>query len=67
LIDRNVGYVRISQFGEKTARELRAAIRKLKDNGMRGMILDLRWNPGGLLDQAVEVASVFVPKRNSCG
>ncbi len=62
LIDRNVGYVRISQFGEKTARELRAAIRKLKDNGMRGMILDLRWNPGGLLDQAVEVASVFVPK-----
>jgi len=62
LIDKNVGYVRISQFGEKTARELKAAIQKLKDNGMRGMILDLRWNPGGLLDQAVEVASMFVPK-----
>jgi carboxyl-terminal processing protease len=57
-----IGYVRITQFGEKTGDELEAALGKLKAQGMKGLILDLRWNPGGLLDQAVEVCQKFLPR-----
>ena len=61
-VDQNqIGYVRITQFGEKTADELQAAIDKLKEQHVKGVILDLRWNPGGLLDQAVEVCQKFLP------
>ncbi|MGD8396352.1 MAG: S41 family peptidase, partial [Candidatus Eiseniibacteriota bacterium] len=56
-----IGYVRISSFSEHTARDLRDAIERLDDENMHGLILDLRGNPGGLLDQAVEVAECFVP------
>lgn len=57
-----IGYVRLTQFGEKTADELETALRKLKDQGMQALILDLRGNPGGLLDQAVEVCEKFLPR-----
>jgi len=61
-VDENkIGYVRITQFGEKTGEELQAAIDKLKEQQMKGLIIDLRWNPGGLLDQAVEVCQKFLP------
>ena len=56
-----IGYVRITQFGEKVDRELREALRKLKAQQLRGLILDLRWNPGGLLEQAVAVCQEFLP------
>jgi carboxyl-terminal processing protease len=55
-----VGYVRLIQFGEKTGSELDNALRKLKSQGMKALVLDLRWNPGGLLDQAVEVCEKFL-------
>lgn len=57
-----IGYVRLTQFGEKTSAELDAALKKLKKQGMQALILDLRWNPGGLLDQAVEVCEKFLPR-----
>ncbi len=57
-----IGYARVVQFSEKTGDELQAALDKLKAQGMRAMILDLRWNPGGLLDQAVEVSEKFLPR-----
>jgi carboxyl-terminal processing protease len=57
-----IGYVRLTQFGEKTSDELEAALKKLKAQGMRGLIIDLRWNPGGLLDQAVGVCEKFLPR-----
>ncbi len=57
-----IGYVHLVQFGEKTSEELEKALRKLKAEGMQAFILDLRWNPGGLLDQAVEVCSKFLPR-----
>ncbi len=57
-----IGYVRLVQFGEKTGEELETALRKLKRQGMQAMILDLRWNPGGLLDQAVAVCEKFLPR-----
>jgi carboxyl-terminal processing protease len=56
-----IGYVRITQFGENTGNELENALDTLKQEHMKGLILDLRWNPGGLLDQAVEVCQKFLP------
>jgi len=61
LGENKIGYVRLTQFGEHTGDELEAALQKLKEQGMKGLILDLRWNPGGLLDQAVEVCQKFLP------
>jgi len=62
-VDENrIGYVRITQFGEKTGDELESALTKLKRQGMKGLVLDLRWNPGGLLDQAVAVCQKFLPR-----
>jgi carboxyl-terminal processing protease len=61
LDENKIGYVRITQFGEKTGDELEAALDQLRRQGMKGLILDLRWNPGGLLDQAVEVCQKFLP------
>ena len=62
LDDNGIGYVRITQFGEKTGDELESALAKLKRQGMKGLVLDLRWNPGGLLDQAVAVCQKFLPR-----
>ena len=57
-----IGYIRLTQFGDKTSDDLETALDKLKSQGMRGLILDLRWNPGGLLDQAVKVCQKFLPR-----
>lgn len=57
-----IGYVRLVQFGEKTSDDLEAALKKLKAQGMQALILDLRWNPGGLLEQAVAVCEKFLPR-----
>jgi len=62
LGENKIGYVRITQFGEKTSAELESALKKLQAQGMRGLIMDLRWNPGGLLDQAVGVCEKFLPR-----
>jgi carboxyl-terminal processing protease len=57
-----IGYIRITQFGDNTSDELEAALKKLKAQGMKALILDLRGNPGGLLDEAVGVCSKFLPR-----
>jgi len=57
-----IGYVCITQFGDNTGNELEAALRKLQAQGMKALILDLRWNPGGLLDEAVNVCQKFLPR-----
>jgi len=62
LGDDNIGYICIAQFGDKTGDELEAALRKLRTQGMKALILDLRWNPGGLLDEAVNVCQKFLPR-----
>src|SRR6478672_3264756 len=62
LGENKIGYVHLVQFGEKTSDDLEVALRKLKSQGMQGLILDLRWNPGGLLEQAVDVCQKFLPR-----
>jgi carboxyl-terminal processing protease len=57
-----IGYIRLSSFQERTRRDLEEALTKLQDNEMRGLVLDLRNNPGGLLSQAVQVADLFLEK-----
>ncbi len=57
-----MGYVRISNFGRRTAEELREALADLREPGVRGLVLDLRNNPGGLLDASVTVAAQFLAK-----
>ncbi|HKZ22483.1 MAG TPA: S41 family peptidase [candidate division Zixibacteria bacterium] len=58
-----IGYVRLSTFSEDATKELREAIKSLKDQNIDGLIFDLRWNGGGLLNQAVQVASLFLGKN----
>lgn len=62
LGENKIGYIRLTQFGDKTSDELDAALKKLKAQGLQALILDLRWNPGGLLDQAVDVCEKFLPR-----
>ena len=57
-----IGYIRLVQFGEKTSDDLEQALTTLKKEGMQALVLDLRWNPGGLLDQAVDVCEKFLPR-----
>ncbi len=63
ISENHIGYIRISQFGEQTAEDLEEALRKLERQGMQGLIIDLRDNPGGLLDQAYRVCEKFVPPK----
>jgi carboxyl-terminal processing protease len=58
--DKKIGYVRITSFIQNTTEELKKALSELKADGMRGLILDLRDNPGGLLGAAVEISDLFV-------
>jgi carboxyl-terminal processing protease len=62
LGEHGIGYVRINEFGEKTADDLQTALEKLTRQGMKALILDLRNNPGGLLDQAEQVCEQFLPR-----
>ena len=63
LLEKQYGYIRLSQFQEKTEGELDKALKALEEGSkgsMKGLVLDLRNNPGGLLDQAVKVADRFI-------
>jgi carboxyl-terminal processing protease len=59
-----IGYIRLIQFNEPTAEELSKALDELQKAGMQALILDLRNNPGGLLNSAVDVCAQFLPPRS---
>jgi carboxyl-terminal processing protease len=60
MLESNIGYIRLTQFQDQTARDMGIALRKLREQKMQSLVLDLRNNPGGLLTSAVEVSEQFV-------
>jgi len=63
LLEDHIAYVRLSDFREKTADDLEASLKTLREQQMEGLILDLRNNPGGLLDVSVSVAEFFLSRH----
>jgi carboxyl-terminal processing protease len=63
MLDETIGYVHLSQFNPNSASEVKKAFEELKSkNDMKGFVLDLRGNGGGLLNEAVDIVNIFVPK-----
>ncbi len=63
MLKDHIGYVLVREFSENTARDLDATLKKLDRRGMKGLVIDLRNNPGGLLTSAVDVSSLFIPDK----
>jgi carboxyl-terminal processing protease len=62
MINEEVGYIQLNDFTATAAKEVKAAFADLKGQGMKKLILDLRGNPGGLLNMSVEICNAFLPK-----
>jgi carboxyl-terminal processing protease len=63
MMDDGIANVQITSFSNNTTTELVTILNDLKSQGMKGLILDLRQNPGGLLNQAIQISSLFLPDR----
>ena len=61
MLDDREGYIRISHFSENSGKEFKAKVQELESQGMKGLILDLRQNPGGVITSCVEIAQEIVP------
>ena len=62
MLSDEVGYIDLKDFNQTAAREVKTALVELKGKGMKKLVLDVRENPGGLLDQAVLICNLFIPK-----
>lgn len=62
MLNDGIGYIEVLAFDEGTAKDFETQLKKLEDEGMRGLILDLRGNPGGFMKECVDLVSNFVPK-----
>ena len=62
LLDGKVGYLKLKQFAATTAKEMKTAMREMRGQGAKAWIVDLRSNPGGLLEQAIQVSDLFLDK-----
>lgn len=62
MISDNVGYLRLSEFTRDAGSDVRKAVKELKAEGAENVVLDLRGNPGGLLNEAVNICNLFIPK-----
>lgn len=63
MLDARTGYVRLDQFGEEAAADVRSAIKRLRGQKAERVVLDLRGNPGGSVTEAVEMAAEFLPAK----
>ncbi len=63
LLEEGVGYIRVFQFMEQTSEDFQTAYKELKDQGASSILIDLRYNPGGLLDSAVEIADFLLGEQ----
>ncbi len=64
ILQDGIGYIRLTTFSQDAGDELEKSIKKLLKKDLQGLVLDLRGNPGGLLPQAIEVASKFLPRKS---
>jgi carboxyl-terminal processing protease len=62
LDEEKIGHVQVTSFSENTAQEFKTILSDLEEQGMKGLILDVRQNPGGYLNAAIEMANLFVPE-----
>ncbi|MDV7186504.1 S41 family peptidase [Lutibacter sp. TH_r2] len=62
MLDAEIGYISFTKFNEKAGAEVKKAYLELKDEGMKKLIIDVRSNPGGLLNEAVKITNYFIPK-----
>jgi len=62
MVADNIGYIRMTTFAEKTTEEFKNMIKELRKNDLKGLILDLRDNPGGYLEVSVDIADYFIPQ-----
>lgn len=62
IIEDDIGYIRLSEFSANSAKAMKNALASMDKQGITNIILDLRNNPGGLLDQVVDIAKYFIPK-----
>ncbi|HLP43561.1 MAG TPA: S41 family peptidase [Fibrobacteria bacterium] len=62
MLNDSVGYVKITQFAKRTSEDLEEKVNELKGKGMKSLVVDLRVNPGGLLNQAISVSELFLEK-----
>ncbi len=60
MLENNIGYIRITTFDEQTAADFKAQYSALEKQGMQGLVIDLRYNPGGLIDTAVEITDMLI-------
>lgn len=67
MLDDEVGYISVTRFAETTNAEMVSALQRLRSRGMKRLVLDLRYNPGGYLDQAVKMADLFLDGDPSTG
>ncbi len=64
MLENNIGYIRLSEFNAQSAGDVTKMLKDLSKDGMTSLILDLRNNPGGLLDSAIEICSLFIPEES---
>lgn len=62
MVDQQIGYIKVSRFGAQTFKEFKVAFNKLQKQGMAKLILDLRGNPGGYMDMAIQMVNMLLPK-----
>jgi carboxyl-terminal processing protease len=64
MVTSDIGYIKLATFSDKTTSDVENAIKNLQKQGMKKIILDMRYNPGGLLNQAIEISELFLKKGN---
>ncbi len=64
MVTPEIGYIKLATFSDKTTSDVENAIRGLQKQGMKKLILDMRYNPGGLLNQAIEISELFLKPGN---
>jgi len=64
MVTPDIGYIKLATFSDKTTSDVENAIRGLQKQGMKKLILDMRYNPGGLLNQAIEISELFLKPGN---